>query len=194
MKLKTVRITRKTPLWLVLLSLFIALAQQQGWLDSINRKIADVPPGTYRVMQFVDGDTISVDMNGVEEKIRMIGVDTPETHDPRTAVQCFGKAASEFTRQTIGNNAVRLEADPLNSNRDRYDRLLRYVYLPDGRLMNIEIIRQGYGFAYTSFPFGKIEEFKAAEKEARGANRGLWESCNPEIDSKGFIRSNPVQQ
>lgn len=106
-------------------------------------------------------------------------------------VQCFGQAAAGFTKQLIGNNDVRLEADDQSTNRDRYDRLLRYVYLPDQTLVNAEIIKQGYGFAYTSFPFSKSGEFKSYEDEAKNNNRGLWSSCSPIINSQGFITSNP---
>ncbi len=148
-------------------------------------------PGTYRVVRIEDGDTITVDMNGKEERIRFIGVDTPETQDPRKSVQCFGKAASEFTKQLIGDNSVRLESDPLSSNRDRYDRLLRYIYLPDGHLVQAEIIKQGYGFAYVSFPFTKSEEFLNYQKEAREQNRGLWSSCKPDPNQYGGFTSNP---
>ncbi len=150
-----------------------------------------VPAGYFRVTELNDGDTITVDMSGVEEKIRMIGVDTPETEDPRKPVQCFGRAASTFTKELVGTQAVRLEADPLNTNRDRYNRLLRYVYLPDGRLVNSELIKQGYGFAYTSFPFTKLEEFKQLQTEARQANRGLWNECSPETNQYGGFTSNP---
>jgi micrococcal nuclease len=150
-------------------------------------------PGFYRVTRFYDGDTIAVNMNGKEEKIRMIGVDTPETHDPRKPVQCFGQAASEFTKQLIGAQSVRLETDSLSTNRDRYDRLLRYVYLPDGRLVEAEIIKNGYGFAYLGFPFTKSDEFKRYEAEARDSNRGLWGDCQPTTSSNGQIQSNPAQ-
>jgi len=136
-----------------------------------------VSPGYYRVEKVEDGDTITVDMDGTPERIRLIGVDTPETQDPRKPVQCFGHAASNFTKELIGYQNVRLESDPLSNNRDRYSRLLRYVYLPDGRLVQAEIIKQGYGFAYTSFPFTKSDEFRANQKEAREQNRGLWGSC-----------------
>lgn len=148
--------------------------------------------GTYRVTEFVDGDTITVDMNGKPEKIRFIGVDTPETHDPRKSVQCFGQAASDFTKQLIGNQTVRLESDTLSSNRDRYNRLLRYAYLPDGRLVQAELIKSGYAFAYTNFPFTKSEEFKAYEIEARNSNKGLWESCQLEINKNGSLQSAPA--
>ena len=151
-----------------------------------------VSPGFYNIVSFEDGDTITVDMDGTTERIRMIGVDTPETKDPRKPVQCFGRAASDFTKQLIGSSSVRLEADELSSNRDRYNRLLRYVYLPDGRLVEAEIIRQGYGFAYTSFPFTKSDEFKAHEKDAREANRGLWGNCQPTSNNYGGFTSNPA--
>lgn len=148
------------------------------------------PPGYYNVKDFADGDTFTVDMNGTDEKIRMIGVDTPETHDPRKAVQCYGQAAADFTKRYIGQQPVRLEADPINTNRDRYNRLLRYVYLQDGSMVNTEIIKQGYGFAYTSFPFTKIDEFKAHQLEAQNQKRGLWSSCQPKANQYGGYTSN----
>lgn len=155
-----------------------------------NQLAANIPSGSYQVVDFADGDTISVDMNGKTERIRMIGVDTPETHDPRKAVECFGQAASEFTKNLIGTGPVRLEADSLSTNRDRYDRLLRYVYTSDNKLVEAEIIKQGYGFAYVSFPFSKLDEFRQYETESREANRGLWAGCQPYLDKDGHIHSN----
>lgn len=176
----------------LIISLLLVLA---GYFSDQNPDftahiLGDSTPGTFAVTDFSDGDTITVDMNGKDETIRFIGVDTPETHDPRKAVQCFGEAAATFTKQLIGTQRVRLEADELSSNRDRYDRLLRYVYLPDNRLVNAEIIKQGYGFAYTSFPFTKSEEFKRYEQEARDNNRGLWSSCEPTQNRYGNFTSN----
>ncbi len=147
---------------------------------------ATLNTGYYKVVRFDDGDTIVVDMDGHNETIRFIGVDTPEVKDPRKPVQCFGKSASQFTKKLIVNQPVRLEADPTNTNRDRYNRLLRYVYLPDNTLVNAEIIKQGYGFAYTSFPFTKKDEFKNYENQARNANRGLWGSCQTGKNEKGY--------
>jgi micrococcal nuclease len=154
---------------------------------------ATVPAGSYRVTEFLDGDTITVDMNGHSEKIRMIGVDTPETHDPRKSVECFGQAAATYTKQLIGNNPVRLEADQLSTNRDRYNRLLRYVYTSDNKLVESELIKNGYGFAYVSFPFSKLEEFREYEKQAREQNVGLWAGCQPFLDTNGHIHSSPTQ-
>ena len=184
------RITRKTPWWLILIIVLFTVAQQMGWLKPAEQKLVEIQPGQYRVLQVHDGDTISVDMNGIEEKVRFIGVDTPETQDPRKAVQCFGKAASNYTTKLLAGQSVRLEADPQSSNRDRYSRLLRYVYLPDGRLVQAEIIRSGYGFAYTSFPFAKSDEFESYEKEARDNSRGLWGSCQPTENEYGGYDSN----
>lgn len=155
-----------------------------------NPSLQQNQPGLYTVTEFSDGDTLTVDMNGAKEKVRFIGVDTPETHDPRKAVQCYGQAAADFTKNLIGTNAIRLEADPQNTNRDRYNRLLRYVYLPDGRLVNAEIISQGYGFAYTGFPFSKMEEFKQLQTQAREQNKGLWSSCQPQQNQYGGYTSN----
>lgn len=122
-------------------------------------------------------------MNGRSETVRMIGVDTPETHKPNTPVQCYGPAAAAYTKNLIGKNKVRLESDETNQNRDRYGRLLRYVYLPDGRLLEKEIISSGYGFAYTSFPFIKKADFVRDEQQAKEANRGLWRNCTVTEDN-----------
>ncbi len=184
------RRTKYTSLVVILLTLFITVGQSRGWFKSAAQQAQINQPGLYRVTQFVDGDTIKVDMNGSTETLRLIGVDTPETHDPRKAVQCYGQAAAAFTRQLIGNQSVRLAADPTNTNRDRYNRLLRYVYLPDGRMVNAEIIKQGYGFAYTAFPFEKADEFRGYEQQARQKQLGLWGSCQPFINQFGGEQSN----
>ncbi len=178
----------------VLVSLIIAIlglvGAKAGWFNTPAQKLQQNQPGLYQVSTFYDGDTIAVNMNGHDEKIRLIGVDTPETHDPRKAVQCFGQVAAAFTKQLIGTQSVRLESDALSSDRDRYNRLLRYVYLPDGRLVNLEIINQGYGFAYTGFPFTKSDEFVASEKAAREGSRGLWHNCQPTKNQYGGFTSN----
>jgi micrococcal nuclease len=101
-------------------------------------------------------------------------VDTTETVHPQKPVEYFGKEASAFARRTAEGKRVRLEYAPGTGRTDRYGRTLDYVYLEDGRLLNLEIIEGGDGHAYTRFPFPKIEEFRAAERYAREAGRGLW--------------------
>jgi endonuclease YncB( thermonuclease family) len=156
-----------------------AIGQQLGWFEQATQQVKQNDPGLYAITRFTDGDTISVDMNGKSESVRMIGVDTPETHKPNAPVQCYGPAAAAYTKNLIGKNRVRLEADPTNQNRDRYNRLLRYVYMPDGRLVQAELIKNGYGFAYTSFPFTKSEDFVTLQEQAKTQNKGLWGNCKP---------------
>jgi micrococcal nuclease len=122
-----------------------------------------------RVRKVIDGDTILLN-NG--EKVRLIGVDTPETKHPQKSVQRFGKEAYLFTKRMAEGKEVRLEFDW--QKRDKYGRLLAYVYLLDGTFLNAEIIKQGYGFAYTRFPFKYLEEFRKYEREARENKMGLW--------------------
>jgi len=122
------------------------------------------------VTRVIDGDTIVVEGTGT---VRLIGVDTPETVDPRRPVRYFGKEASDFTKQRATGRQVRLEFD--QDRTDRYGRTLAYVYLqPENLLLNAEINRQGYGFAYTQFPFRMMAQFRTLEREAREAGRGLW--------------------
>ncbi len=147
-------------------------------------------PGYYPVSKVHDGDTIDVVIEGKTETVRLIGIDTPETKDPRKPVQCFGQAASAKTHQLLDDKSVRLETDPADSDRDKYHRLLRYVYLEDGTLINAELVKQGYAFAYTVFPFGKLEEFRSLEAEARAASRGLWSSC-PVDETKQIKQTSP---
>lgn len=159
------------------------VGQELGWFTNPAAQLEQNHPGLYSVVRFSDGDTITVDMNGKEETVRMIGVDTPETHHPDLPVQCYGPAASAYTKNLIGEQKVRLEADPTNQNRDRYDRLLRYAYLPDGRLVAGELIKNGYGFAYTSFPFTKKDEFVSLEQQAKTEAKGLWGNCTVTEDN-----------
>jgi micrococcal nuclease len=132
------------------------------------------------VIGHVDGDTVRVriarpqaDVVGVVETIRLIGVDTPETVHPRREVEAFGKEASEFTKSRLLGKTVYLAFDW--DLRDKYNRLLAYIYTADGLCHNAEIIRAGYGHAYTTYSFRFMEEFRALEREAREARRGLWQ-------------------
>ncbi len=129
------------------------------------------------VIRIIDGDTIVVQVKGKPVTIRLIGVDTPETKDPRRPVERFSKEASRFTSSLLKGKRVRLEIQIVPTSRDRHGRLLAYVYRrSDGLLVNKEIIRLGYGHAYTKYPFdpARMEEFRAAERESREHERGLW--------------------
>jgi len=117
----------------------------------------------------IDGDTIHLE-NG--EKVRLIGVDTPEFSHPIKPVQFYTREATIFTKKLIEGKKIRLEYD--EQKRDKYDRLLAYVYLEDGTFINAEILKQGYGFAYTKYPFKYLDQFKEYEKSAREQELGLW--------------------
>lgn len=142
-------------------------------------------PGTedaVPVTAVVDGDTIKVDLNGKIETVRLIGIDTPEVVDPRKPVQCFGREASAKAKELLTGENVKLVSDPTQSERDKYGRLLRYVFLEDGTSFNKLMIEQGYAHEYTydSNPYQYQIEFQAAERAAREGERGLWSSatCN----------------
>lgn len=99
-------------------------------LHKIGSLLEHTQAGMYRVVRVVDGDTITVAWRGQMERVRLIGVDTPETHHPDTPRQCYAPEATRFTEHLI-RDKVRLVADPLGDNRDIYERLLRYVYTPE---------------------------------------------------------------
>jgi micrococcal nuclease len=130
------------------------------------------------VTRVVDGDTIAVAGVGT---VRLIGVDTPETVDPRVPVQFFGTEASEFTRRMAEGKVVRLEFDAQRI--DKYQRTLSYVYLPDGTFLNAEIVKRGYGHAYVKYPFKYLDQFRGYEREAREEGLGLW-ADPPEADEQ----------
>lgn len=132
------------------------------------------------VSRVIDGDTIEVQINNQKFSIRLIGIDTPESVDPRRPIECFGKEASLEAKRLLEGKKVYLEKDV--SEVDKYSRLLRYVYLPisDGSLLfvNDYLIRQGFGNVLTYPPDIKyVDRFLEAQEEARENSRGLWERC-----------------
>ncbi|MCC7197104.1 thermonuclease family protein [Candidatus Peregrinibacteria bacterium] len=136
----------------------------------------------YKVTRVVDGDTIVVNINGQDEKIRLIGVNTPESVDQRRPVECFGLEASNYTKSLLENQNVILESDPTQGNTDKYGRLLRYIFLPDGTNINLHLIQSGYAHEYTyNKPYKYQNQFKLAQTQAEASQKGLWSpnTCNP---------------
>lgn len=147
------------------------LAEEGRWFD---------------VVRVVDGDTLAVNINGVAETIRIIGINTPETVDPRKPVECFGKEASDKAKSILEGKKIRLEADPGQGERDKYDRLLKYVFLENGTDFGKIMIEQGFAYEYTyDIPYKYQAEYKEAEKLARDNKRGLWADgvCQEEAES-----------
>ena len=130
------------------------------------------------VVSVTDGDTFTVDIAGNREKVRLIGVDTPETKHPTKGVQCWGPEASQFTQTLLAvGTRVRLVRDV--EARDRYGRLLAYVYLADTNVfVNRELVRLGFARPYPFEPNTSHKtDFAEAAWEAQGARRGLWGAC-----------------
>ena len=133
---------------------------------------------TYKVIRIVDGDTVIISYEGTNTTIRLIGVDTPETKHPDKGEEEYGAEASEFTQNLLQGESVYLRFDDQNTT-DRYGRTLAYLYrVPDGLFVNLEIVRQGYGTAYTAFPFGFIDLFRHYNERARITKKGLWSDQN----------------
>ena len=127
-----------------------------------------------RVVKVVDGDTIHVQIDGKNETVRLIGIDTPEVVDPRKLVQCFGREASEKTKQLLSDREVVLVDDQSQGNRDKYNRLLRYVFVDDVNV-NETLLLEGYAHEYTyRLPYVYQSKFTQAERIARETKKGLW--------------------
>ena len=120
----------------------------------------------------IDGDTIIVMIDGKKEKVRLIGVDTPEKDGPYTKEEPFSKEASAFTKKITEGKYVELRFD--RERRDKYERVLAYVYLEDGTFLNAELIKQGYGTVFRKFPFKYRGDFNRYQLEARENKKGLW--------------------
>jgi micrococcal nuclease len=133
--------------------------------------------GRAQVLRVVDGDTIRVRLDGRTERVRYIGIDTPESVKPGTAVQCFAKRASAANAALVAGRSVRLVADV--EERDHYGRLLAYVYRePDGAFVNARLVRDGYARTLTIAPnVAHARELADLARAARREHRGLWSAC-----------------
>lgn len=147
--------------------------------DATTQQTANVTVNTNAtVLHVVDGDTLDADLDGIGKvRIRMLGVNTPETVDPRKTVECFGKSASDFSKQTLMvGKRIQLAEDPQADERDKYGRLLRNVILEDGTDFNALLVQEGYAYAYLGFPLDpqRKVQLKRLEIMAKTEKRGLW--------------------
>lgn len=137
-----------------------------------------------KVVSVVDGDTIQVLIDDKKEVVRLIGMNSPELVDPRKPVECFGKEASDKAKQVLTGTTVSLEPDSTQSERDKYNRLLRYVWLENNTNFNKLMIAEGYAYEYTyDAPYKYQSEFKQAQREAEASKFGLWadNACSTSI-------------
>ncbi len=128
----------------------------------------------------VDGDTIDLavaDGNHPDTRVRLLGVDTPETKHPRIGVMYFGPEASAFTKSACEGQTVTVLLDNAADQRDKYGRLLAYIRLPDGAILNERIIAEGYGYAYLPFDHSRYDAFLNLQNQAIAARAGLWKNA-----------------
>lgn len=155
-----------------------------GWFGAPNEPmvfVGEAPRGPtedgYRVARVVDGDTIQVSRNGQRTRVRLLGIDTPETVHPSEPVGCFGPEASAFALERLQGKEVVLEFDESQPREDRYDRTLAYVWV-DGQMFNKEALRGGYAERYRAAEGLAWElEFTVLEDDARARGAGLWGAC-----------------
>jgi micrococcal nuclease len=145
------------------------------------------PPGlpAADVARVIDGDTVDVRLKNQVVRVRLIGIDAPELIDPRRPAQCFGREAAARAEELLRGQQVQLEADPSQGDVDVYGRALRYVWLSDGRLFNLEMIRHGFAREYTfDRPYKYRAIFQAAQAAARAEALGLWSpvTCNGNLE------------
>ena len=193
-----IRKIKKYKLKIILISIIIALCLFATYISSSKSyssqnkyKIPKIESNTkYKVTDVVDGDTFDVNIDGKTVRVRMLGMDTPETVDPRKPVQCFGKEASDKSKKLLLEHSVTLQTDKSQSILDKYGRVLAYVYLYDNGsekspnistssiFMNEFLLREGYAREYTYNKAYKMQkEFKKIQKEAMDNKRGLWGGC-----------------
>ena len=145
--------------------------------------------GEYKVSRVIDGDTIEIEGG---ERVRYIGIDTPETMDPRKPVQCFGVEASNKNKELVEGKAVRLEKD--TTDRDKYNRLLRYVYVGDS-FINLELVKQGFAYSYSYPPDIKYQDrIVKAQQEAEKSKAGLWAACPLDASKSATVPKKDITQ
>ena len=149
---------------------------------------------TFTVLKVVDGDTIDIDVPDGKynhTRIRLWGIDTPETKNPEVGVMYFGPEASEFTRELAFEKQVTIFLDEGNNTRDKYGRLLAYVKLPDDRFLNEVLLSEGFAYADTRFQHSFYHKYKQLEATARSQKRGLWEKVTRDQLPEWLQRKKP---
>ena len=173
-------VTRGTAVRLTaaLVGLLLVSACSDPTADTPVPTASSETPELFTVLSVADGDTITVDVAGARERVRLIGIDAPEVSG---APECFGSEAAQYAKNSLSGTSVGLVLDPTQDDRDRYGRLLRYVILPDGTDFDAQLITLGYAHEYTyDKPYQRQSAYRAAQSAATSADRGLWspETCS----------------
>lgn len=155
-------------------------------LQSAQRDSGDISKyhgRQFAVVKVVDGDALDIDIpdgNYNHTRIRLWGIDTPETKDPRTGPMYFGKEASDFATKRAFGKQVTIYLEKGKNPRDKYHRLLAYIQLPDGTFLNEVLLSEGYAYADLRFKHGLYNKYKQLESVARSQKKGLWAGVTPE--------------
>ena len=167
--------SRVGSIFLLVLAATVIVRPWEGWRPPWASEPA--ASAWVRVVRVIDGDTIEARLDGRREDVRYIGIDTPESVKPGTPVQCFAKRASAYNERLVDGEKVRLVLDA--EHRDRYGRLLAYVYRArDGLFVNAALVRGGYAVPLTIAPnVAHADQFRRLAAKARRKGRGLWSSC-----------------
>ncbi len=161
--------------------------QSSSSAKTSNTKASNI----YRVISVVDGDTIHIDYNGKDEKVRFIGIDTPEVSDYGGTAECYGAEASSYLKSALNGKTVEVRTDSKTNDRDKYGRLLRYVYL-DGRDMGLEMISKGYAEEYTyDVAYDNQSQYRQAQSSAKSSRNGMWGACSSQPTAQ---QQAPVKQ
>lgn len=161
------------------------LREANNGLDADNKEesfgdiVSKEKDRRFRVVSVIDGDTIKIDYFGTEESVRLIGINTPEVNGPYTEEQCYGEEASAYTKERLEGKYVTIATDSTQGNRDKYDRLLRYIGI-DNEDFGSSLIMNGYAYEYTyDKPYEKQGLYKQSQEYAVFYKKGLWgvESC-----------------
>lgn len=133
----------------------------------------------YKVINVLDGDTLTANVKGHEVTLRLIGIDTPEVVDPRKPVQCYGREASAKAKEILKDKEIYIEKEKSKGDYDIYGRVLAYVYLRDHTLYNQKMIEEGFAREYTfnKEKYKYQKEFKAEQAKAKKGKIGLWSAC-----------------
>ncbi len=164
-----------------------AVVQPTQPVASVSAKIS------YQVVSVIDGDTFKVMIDGKTETVRIVGINSPETVDPRKSLECFGAEASNKLKSLLENQEVQLEADSTQSDRDKYNRLLRFVVV-NNEDVGLKMIQEGYAYEalYSSTPHRLHETYVQAQKNAESEQKGLWaEGACPVFTPKPLITTAP---
>jgi micrococcal nuclease len=172
---------------LAIIAVVAACSNESRQQNQAARKASNSQMAT--VVRIVDGDTIHVSVDGKDKTVRLIGIDTPETHKPGVKVECGGKEASANMKRLAPAGAeVKLTSDPTQDSVDRYGRLLAYVSTPGHPRTSLQLEQVYAGWAevyvYGGKPFARVDTFRSAEGVAKRAHRGVWGSCGGDFHSE----------